>query len=99
MTILYAPPPAYVDHSPTWEVAPSPAAQGAEGRLVEKNISDALRHLNERTECLLANGEPEADGDFTYRHVPFEHVGAVWVKYETPRTLPPRRFPVEDFEE
>ena len=97
MTILYAPPPAAGPHVISWlECDGAPVAEGPEGRHVQDNLNEAIRHWNLRTEQVLREQEHDDVPVIAYRHVPFQRVATVRLRYASPRTLQPRRLVPDD---
>jgi len=71
----------------------SPAAQGADGRRLQEQWDDVLRHWYSRSNGLFES-LPEVFAE--YRHVPFRTVGTVRVTYGQPERLRPRRIVLDD---
>lgn len=65
------------------------SSYGTDGRLVSENRRKAESHWLRRAERLL-KPEPEV---LAYKHVPFEVIGTIRVRYKPAQVMTPRRFP------
>jgi len=74
----------------------SPSAQGSEGQAIYARIREIQRDLHERSASEL---EVRNGGQVAYRHVPFQTVGTLRVRYKSAVALQPRQFDFDDEDE
>ena len=93
--LLCPPPPSIAEVRPLYELCETPVAEGAEGRAIQDQVCEVMRHWRKRSDS-QAITEDSDDIASAYSIVPMDDAGSVRVTYRYSGELEPMPYDLDD---